>query len=121
MSDLLTLDALPALPAALVRVIPLLCDAKAPWEDVERVVRQDQALAAAVLRLANSNAYGAPGRKFDLRAALVRVGRAGLLAEFSRMKLSKVLEGPNAAFGLQTGEMWRGALAARLLPKSSPL
>lgn len=114
MSDLLTVDALPALPAALVRVLPLLCDPASSWDDVERVVRHDQALTAAVLRLANSAAYGAPGRRFDLRSALVRVGRTGLRQELARLKMSSVLGGANAAFGLQTGEMWRGALAGAL-------
>ena len=59
---------LPALPAAVVRVMQLTEDPKAGMADVARALASDQALAARVLKLANSAFYGA-SRRISRRAA----------------------------------------------------
>ncbi len=114
MNEILTMDRLPAMPAALARVIPPLLDPTSGWDVLERVVRQDEALTAAVLRLGNSARYGSPGRHFDLRQAMSRLGRDALRRCVLEQQVSGVVSGDNAAFGLQRGAMWRSALAGAI-------
>jgi HD-like signal output (HDOD) protein len=114
MNDILTIDRLPAMPAALARVIPLLLDPTAEWDALERVMRRDEALTAAVLRLANSARFGAPGRHFDLRRAIQRLGRDELRRCVLEQQVSSVVSGDNEAFGLQRGAMWRSALGGAI-------
>ncbi len=130
LNDVLSLDNLPALPASMARLIPLLLDPETGWADLERIVRQDEALTAAVLRTANSARYGSPGRHFDLRASMTRLGREALRRCLLEQQVSATVAGENAAFGLQRGALWRSALAgaiaaeelaARHTPAEAPL
>lgn len=121
MNEVISIDRLPAMPATLARAIPLLLDPKSSWDALERVVRQDQALTGFVLRLANSARYGSPGRQFDLRSSMARLGRDALRWAVLQQQASALVMDENAAFGLCRGEMWRssmaGAFAAEELAK----
>ncbi len=114
MSDILTMDRLPAMPAAMARAIPLLMEPDSELRELEKVIRQDEALAAAVLRLANSARYGAPGQHFDLRRAVARLGRGPLRRCILAQQMSGAVSGDNAAFGLERGAMWRSALGGAI-------
>jgi putative nucleotidyltransferase with HDIG domain len=114
MNDILHLERLPAMPAAAARAIPLLMDPETPLEALERVVRRDEGLTAAVLRTANSAMYGTPGRHYDLRRAMVRLGRDALRRCILEHRVSGVVGGENAAFGLPRGALWRSALAGAI-------
>lgn len=121
MKDLLLIDRLPAMSASMVRAIPLLMDARTDWDMLESIIRRDEALTAAVLRLANSAKFGAPGKHFDLRRAMTRLGRDALTRCILEQQTAIIGGGENAAFGLQRGAMWRsamgGAIAAEELAK----
>ncbi len=66
---------LPSFPEVVVRVREVLADPKADIEGVARVISSEPALAARLLRLANSAGLN-PSRKpiTDLRTAIVRMG-----------------------------------------------
>ncbi|HYD00031.1 MAG TPA: HDOD domain-containing protein [Phycisphaerales bacterium] len=130
LSDVLVIDKLPAMPVALARALPLLFEPRSEWSAIERVIRQDEALTGTVLRLANSAVFGAPGRYFDLRTALPRLGRDLLRKTLLQQHVSGITGGENAAFGLRRGDMWRSALggaiaaeefARRHAPEAVPL
>lgn len=117
MADLnavLSLERLPAMPSALARAIPLLLDPESEWDAIERVLRQDEALTVALLRLANSTLFGAAGTHFDLRHALPRLGRDAVRRCVLQQQVSKVVAGDNAAFGLRRGALWRSALGGAI-------
>jgi HD-like signal output (HDOD) protein len=118
LSELLTIKRLPAMPATLAKAIPMLLDPESEWEELERVLRQDEALAAALLRLANSARYGGSGRYSDLHEAMVRLGRDALRQCVLEQQVAGVLAGDNAAFGLQRGAMWRSSLAGAIAAES---
>jgi putative nucleotidyltransferase with HDIG domain len=63
-----------AQPAAAEQVLRIVSDRKAGAADVARVVETDPALAARVMRLANSPYYGAPRRVSNTRHAIVMLG-----------------------------------------------
>lgn len=121
MTDILSMPRLPAMPATLARAIPILLDPASDWAALERIVRQDAALTAAILRLANSAVYGTPGKHFDLRPSMTRLGRDTLRRFLLEQQVSGIVDGENAAFGLQRGALWRsslgGALAAEELAR----
>ena len=69
--ELLTL---PAQPAAAEQVLRIVSNRKAGAADLARVVETDPALAARVMRLANSPYYGSPRRVSSTRHATVMLG-----------------------------------------------
>ena len=69
--ELLTLS---AQPAAAEQVLRIVSDPKSGAADVARVIETDPALAARVMRLANSPYYGSPRRVSSTRHATVMLG-----------------------------------------------
>lgn len=65
---------LPVFPSVAVRAQLLLSDAKAGLEEVETLFASDPALATALLRAANSAAFGAVEQATTIREAAVRLG-----------------------------------------------
>ena len=124
MNDVISMDRIPAMPAAVVRLMPLLADPEADWTSLEKVIRQDEALTVTILRLANSAMFGSPGKHFDLRRAMTRLGREGV-RQCVLEQVASLVSGENAAFGLQRDAMWRsslgGAIAAEDLARKHDL
>lgn len=118
LNDVLKMPHLPALSAVLAKAIPMLLDPDSKWDDLERVLRQDEALTAALLRMANSARYGSAGTYSDLRRAMMRLGRDAVRKCVVEQQVSGVLEGGNAAFGLQRGAMWRSSLGGAIAAES---
>jgi putative nucleotidyltransferase with HDIG domain len=114
MNDILSIDKLPALPAALAQAIPLLLDPDSNWASIEAVIRRDEALTLAVLRLANSAMYGGSARQYDLRQALARLGRVAVRRCLLEQQVSRIVGDEVAAFDLQRGALWRSALAGAI-------
>ncbi len=66
---------IPAQPASAELVLRLVSDPKATAAELARAVETDPALAARVMRLANSRYYGAPRRVSSAQHAIVLLGR----------------------------------------------
>lgn len=114
LNEILSLRALPAMPETMARAVPLLLDPSLNWRLLEDVLKRDEALTAAVLRLANSARFGAPGRRFDLRAAMARLGRDELRRCVLSQQVSGLTAGENSAYGLERGALWRSALGGAI-------
>jgi len=65
---------IPTLPAIVVRILNIILDDKSSFKDLSEAVRVDQALAARVLKVANSAAYGLRGKISSLDQAMVILG-----------------------------------------------
>lgn len=119
MSELLErIDRLPALPAAVARLIPLLGNDNTGVDKLLPIVEMDEALSMAVMRLANSAAFGTPGRAFSLRESVVRLGRRRLRALVMEQQTAPMFAQAGTSFGLQRGALWRGALAGAFAAES---
>lgn len=105
------IDRLPALPATVARLVPMLTDDTSTTDDLLSLVNKDEALAMAVMKLANSAAFGAPGRTFSLKESVVRLGRRRLKALVMEQQTAPLFAKGGASFGLQRGSLWRGSLA----------
>lgn len=115
LNEVLAMDRLPAAPAALARAVPLLLDPGSDWSALEKVIGQDEAMTASVLRLANSAHFGGAGAFSDLRRAMVRLGRDTLRRCVLGQQVSCLVGGENAAYGLERGSLWRSSLGGAIL------
>ncbi|MFB6356227.1 MAG: HDOD domain-containing protein [bacterium] len=69
-----TIDSIPSLPEVTNRIISLVNDDSTPIEDIERAIRMDQSLSAAVLRFANNSTPDQKGQISDLEQAIQMLG-----------------------------------------------
>src|SRR5690606_20493549 len=76
---IMNLESLPTLPSTSSRLVAMLGDREVDLNEVSDIVRIDESLSLTVLKYANSAAYGSPGREFNLRESIVRLGNDMLL------------------------------------------
>lgn len=118
-----TVTDLPALPAVAAKVSALMMDATSGMGDIEKLVRQDEALAGAILKAGNSAAYGAAGKTFTLQQSLSRMGRQSALRTVMGLKTSAIMERGGDSYGLRRRSLWLGsmfgALAAEAIAKAT--
>jgi putative nucleotidyltransferase with HDIG domain len=108
---------LPPMPKVLLKIQKLLLD---PNSDVERIagyIETDQALAARVLKMANSPFYGMTGKVSTIQHAAIILGFKTLselttMAGFSAM-MGRKLPG----YGYYSDELWKHSLAVALASK----
>jgi len=107
------LDALPPFSAVVARLLEELAGECASFRRLSRLVSEDPALAAQVLRLANSALYGRRGQVSSLLAALSLIGadrlRALVLTYGVRQLFRPVARLPLAR------RIWRHSLASAIL------
>lgn len=80
LKELAACGELPSLPAAATRIVALAQDATAGMEDVADAVMMDPALAAKVLRIANSPLYGQRRQSDNLQQAVMLLGLNPIVA-----------------------------------------
>lgn len=69
-----TIEKLPVLPEISQRVLAMTGNPDASMQDLANVIREDQVIALAVMKLANSPVYGGLQKIADLSAACARLG-----------------------------------------------
>jgi putative nucleotidyltransferase with HDIG domain len=111
-----SLDRLPALPSTSVRLVAMLAGgaANVSLRDVEQIVRQDESIAASVLKLANSAAYGVPGRSFSIGDAVRRLGTRTLAKIALETQVSGQLASAGVSYGLRRGALSESALGGAI-------
>lgn len=114
---------LPALPHVVVQVIKLTEDPDSTAQDINRVLNQDQAITARVLKMANSAFYGFPRRIGSVTDAIVLLGFRTLRSIVMAASVSDILNQEMQGYALEYGELWRhsqcAAMAARLIARKS--
>ena len=107
-------ERLTAMPQTVLEAVRLLQQDSVSAEEIENVLRRDEALSVEVLRWANSARYGSAGSVLTLRASVVRLGRAKLLRIVLQHKLGGLFASAGSAYGLQRGALWRSALGGAI-------
>ena len=102
---------LPALPAAVLRVMQIADDPKASAPDVARALTSDQALAARVLKLANSAFYGASRRISTVSEAVVILGLRTTRNLAMATSCEEMMAREVSGYAMQRGALWRHSLA----------
>lgn len=104
------LESLPALPTTSARLITMLGDKDVDMNQVADIIRIDESLSLAVLKYANSAAFGTPGREFNLRESIVRLGSGALSKIILQKQVGQVVSRPCKAFDMSREAMWRSAI-----------
>lgn len=109
-----TIRDLPALPEVVVRVMRMAEDPRTDAQGIARVIATDQAMAARVLKLANSAFYGLPRRVGTLSEAVVILGFRTIKNLAIAASTFELLNREIAGYWLQRGELWRHSLACAI-------
>ncbi len=109
-----TIRDLPALPEVVVRVMRMAEDPRSDAAAIARVIATDQAMAARVLKLANSAFYGLPRRVSTLSEAVVILGFRTIKNLAIAASTFELLNREIAGYWLQRGELWRHSLACAI-------
>ena len=108
---------LPTLPTVVARIMATLDDPSSSVKDLERLVSSDQAIAAKLLKLANSAFYGLPGKVTNL-------GRAITLLGYNTVRSMTLTIGMVHSFGgllrsksFNRGKFWEHSLTVAMVGK----
>jgi putative nucleotidyltransferase with HDIG domain len=96
----------PAIPTAAVRVSRMLQDPEVNINDLARVIEHDPALAANVLRIANSVYFSGPRSVGSIREAIMRMGTNRVFSLTVASAIAPVAGLEVRGYDLQPGELW---------------
>jgi len=113
---------LPSLPEVVMRAIELVNDPEASAIDIGRVLSEDSALTARLLKIVNSPFYGFPSRIDTVSRAITVIGTLDLLDLILATSVVKMFSGvPNDLVSMDS--FWKhslyGGVVARLLAARS--
>jgi len=106
-----TLKELPPMPQVAQKARQLAADENASFTDLARVIETDQAIAARVLKLANSSYYGVAGSVTSIQHAAVVLGMKTLNELLTMACASSMLSSQLNGYGLASGDLWKHSLA----------
>ena len=98
------------MPHVMLKARRLLADEKSDFRQLSRIIKSDQALAARVLKVANSAFYGMKGKVSSLQKASVLIGSRVLTQIVTLVSTSKMLRSQLPGYGLKSGSLWRHSL-----------
>lgn len=112
---------IPALPQVVLRVMQMTEDPDSTAQEIHKVLDQDQAMTARVLRLANSAYYGFARRIASVTDAVVLLGFKTIRGIVLAAAVSDLLQKKYEGYALEEGELWRHsqacAIASRLIAR----
>lgn len=108
------IDDLPPMPKVLFKARDVMADPKSSFKDVAKVIETDQAIAAKVLKVANSAYYGLSGMVNSIHQATVVLGQKTLEQVITMVSSSSLLGKRLKGYNLSAGVLWRHSLAVAL-------
>jgi len=102
------------LPNAVTKVITLANNPNTTAEELAQPVRSDSAIAAMVLRRANSVAFGGARKIHTIRDAIVRIGRRETKQLAITMSVYRLFDRKEKSFGFNRYLYWIHALGAAI-------
>ena len=105
---------LPPMPKVLMKAREVMLDAKSGFKDIAKVIETDQAIAARVLKVANSAYYGLSGMVNSIHQASVVLGYQTLEQVITMVSSSSLLGKQLKGYGLNAGVLWRHSLAVAI-------
>ena len=104
-------SAFPSMPKAAIKLRSLISQEDVSIDEIEKVLRHDQGLAANVLRLANSAFFGISAKVKSLKHAVMLLG----IKRFSKIAvgacMNKTINAAVEGYGLSPGELWLHSIA----------
>ena len=97
------------------KVMALLEDPDCGMSDLSDIILLEPALTANVLKLANSAYFGLPGKISDAKQAIIYLGMTQVVDLVLLTSCSESFNGSHDGYGLNTGELWMGAVSAAIM------
>lgn len=105
-------ESLEPLPITAAKLAQVVADEKSDIKDMADVIQYDQALAADVLKMANS-AYSASTRTIgDVKEAVVRLGSSHVLQMIISKQVRSMMKQPLEQYGYGENELWYHSVAS---------
>lgn len=108
------IDDLPPMPKVLFKARQVMDDPRSSFKDVAKVIETDQAIAAKVLKVANSAYYGLSGMVNSIHQATVVLGQKTLEQVITMVSSSSLLGKRLKGYNLSAGVLWRHSLAVAI-------
>jgi putative nucleotidyltransferase with HDIG domain len=112
-------NALDPLPASVARLATLVTRKTWSLSEAEEIIGLDQALAARLLRLANSAAAGSRRQIVTIEDALMRMGIGVVLSMATGSSVQRLTKTGLPQYGLSEGDLWRHSVAAALAAEAA--
>lgn len=108
---------LPTLPTVVAQVMVTLDQPSSSARDLERLVANDQAIAARLLKLANSAFYGLPGKVNSLSRAITLLGFNTVRSMVLTIGVVNKFSGQSGNKYFDRGEFWEHSLSVAVASK----
>jgi HD-like signal output (HDOD) protein len=110
-------DDLPPMPKVMIKAREIMADPNSSFKDIASVIETDQAIAAKILKVANSAYYGLSGMVSSIHQASVVLGYKTLEQVITMVSSSSLLGKKLKGYGLRAGALWRHSLAVAVASK----
>ena len=107
-------DDLPPMPKVLFKAREIMADPNSSFKEIAQVIEKDQAIAAKVLKVANSAYYGLSGMVSSIHQASVVLGYKTLEQVITMVSSSSMLGKQLKGYQLNAGVLWKHSLAVAL-------
>jgi putative nucleotidyltransferase with HDIG domain len=108
------LEMLPSLPNVVMEIMKLVEDDKSSARDFEEHISHDPALAARILRIANSSFFAQSRKIKSIRDAIVVLGYRTLKSVVMAASTGAILNRPAEGYGLISGGLWKHSIACAM-------
>ena len=108
------IDDLPPMPKVLFKARQVLSDMNSSFKDIAKIIETDQAIAAKILKVANSAYYGLSGMVSSIHQASVVLGYQTLEQVITMVSSSSLLGKQLKGYNLSAGVLWKHSLAVAL-------
>jgi putative nucleotidyltransferase with HDIG domain len=111
------ISSVPPLPSASTEVVRLVCDPEAPSTKVTQAIEYDPSLTTNVLRLANSDSYGAPQSVGTVKEAFSRLVPDNGFESVLKAAVGKIAEGPMMGYDVSGEDLWDHLIGSAIASK----
>lgn len=111
-------DDLPPMPKVMLKAREIMADPNSSFKEIAKVIETDQAIAAKILKVANSAYYGLSGMVSSIHQASVVLGYKTLEQVITMVSSSSLLGKQLKGYGLGAGVLWQHSLAVAVASKS---
>lgn len=109
-----TVSDLPPMPQTVLKAHEIMGDSNSSFEELATVLETDQAIAAKVLKLANSPYYGVSGKVSSVQHASVVLGQKAVGELMTIAGTAGLLGGTLEGYGLDAGHLWQHSMAVAI-------
>ena len=112
-----SIDQLPPMPKVLLKAREVLGNENSGFNDIAKIIESDQAIAAKVLKVANSAYYGLSGMVSSIHQASVVLGYETLEQIITVASTSALLGAQLKGYNLSAGVLWKHSLAVAIVSR----